>query len=106
MKILFISRATLYKVRGGDTSQILNTATALRESGIAVDIRLCDEAIDYKGYDLIHFFNITRPADILKHADKSGKPYVVTPIYVDYSEFDQGIRKGVTGFVLRHLPSD
>lgn len=106
MKILFISRATLYKVRGGDTSQILDTARHLGKLGIEADIRLCNEVIDYKGYDLLHFFNIIRPADILHHIQRSGKPYVISPIFVDYAEFDRNIRRGMTGMVLGFLSSD
>ncbi|HLI92745.1 MAG TPA: glycosyltransferase family 4 protein [Puia sp.] len=106
MKVLFISRATLFTVRGGDTSQIVNTALYLEKLGVQADVRLCDETIDYRGYDLIHFFNVIRPADILKHIERSGKPYVITPIFVDYSEYDRTIRKGMTGFVLRWLSPD
>jgi glycosyltransferase involved in cell wall biosynthesis len=106
MKVLFLSRSTLFTVRGGDTSQIVNTALYLGKLGVQADIRLCDEVIDYRGYDLIHFFNVIRPADILKHIELSGKPYVVTPIFVDYSEFDRTIRKGMTGSILRWLSPD
>lgn len=105
MKILFISRSTLFQDRGGDTVQILNTARYLRLCGITVDVRISNETIDYGPYDLIHFFNIIRPADILKHVLRSGKPYVVSTIYVDYSEFDRKVRKGVTGLLFKLLPA-
>jgi glycosyltransferase involved in cell wall biosynthesis len=67
---------------------------------------MTNKTIDYKTYDLLHFFNITRPADILYHIKKSKKPFVVSPIYIDYSEFDGGQRRGISGFVFRHLSSD
>ncbi len=87
MRVLYISRATLYSARGGDTVQIDNTAMALRKLGVEVDIKLCnDRHIDYRGYNLIHFFNIIRPADIIFHIDKSKLPFVVSPIYLDYAE--------------------
>lgn len=87
MKVLFISRATLYSARGGDTVQIENTASHLRQLQVEVDIKLCDDpTIQYKQYDLIHFFNIIRPADIIFHIDKSKLPFVVSPIYVNYEE--------------------
>lgn len=94
MRILFIARSSLYRNRGGDTIQILKTAEYLRRLGVGVDIRLADEPIDYSGYRLLHFFNIIRPADILKHVRASGKPYVVSPVFVDYSESDVRTRKG------------
>jgi glycosyltransferase involved in cell wall biosynthesis len=87
MRVLFISRATLFTVRGGDTVQMEQTAAQLRLLGISVNIELCNNKnIDYRHYDLIHFFNIIRPADILYHIEKSDLPYVVSPIYVEYHE--------------------
>ena len=106
MKVLFIARATLYKDRGGDTTQVLGTADHLKELNIDVDVRLANEVIDYRPYDLIHFFNIIRPADILQHIRASGKPYVVSTIYVDYSEYDKKARKGMARLLFRLLPGD
>jgi glycosyltransferase involved in cell wall biosynthesis len=105
VKILFISRASLYKDRGGDTIQIVNTASHLRKLGVEVDIKLSDEKMDYSEYNLIHFFNIIRPADILYHIRVSEKPYVVSTIYVDYTEFDRKVRQGLAGFFLKLFPS-
>jgi glycosyltransferase involved in cell wall biosynthesis len=106
MKILFIARASLYKNRGGDTIQLLKTAESLDKLGVAVDIRLADEAIAYAGYDLLHFSNLMRPADILRHAVASGKPYVVSPLFVDYSEADRHTRRGLAKLMLRLIPPD
>ena len=104
MKILFISRASLFSNRGGDTIQIEQTAMWLKKLDIEVDIRLCNESIDYQPYDLLHFFNIIRPADILYHIRASSKPYVVSTIFVDYREFDRSQRRGISGLVFRFLP--
>src|SRR5579872_1215775 len=98
MKVLFIIRSTLFDNKGGDTIQILQTAQCLRALGVSVTVVSTLEKIAYEGYDLLHFFNITRPADILRHIERSGKPYVVTPIFVDYAEFDRNFRKGPSGF--------
>jgi glycosyltransferase involved in cell wall biosynthesis len=106
MQILFIARASLYRNRGGDTIQLHKTAEWLGKLGVAVDIRLADEDIDYAGYDLLHFFNLMRPADILRHAMTSGKPYLVSPLFVDYSEADRNTRKGVAKLLLRLVPPD
>jgi len=86
MKVAFISRATSFTSEGGDTRQLQETAAALRILGVDVDIQLADQAIDYRPYDLLHFFNIIRPADIIRHVRLSGKPYVVSPIFVEYTE--------------------
>ncbi len=94
MRILFISRASLFQNKGGDTIQIEQTARALRNAGILVDIRLSNEQIDYAAYSLIHFFNVIRPADILYHAERSGLPFVVSTIFVDYTEIERAVVKG------------
>jgi glycosyltransferase involved in cell wall biosynthesis len=105
MKVAFIARATLYSARGGDTLQVTETARHLSQLGIEVDIKLTHEPIDYSKYDLLHFFNIIRPADILCHVRKSGKPFAVTTLLIDYSGYDQHHRKGLYGFIGRLLPS-
>lgn len=104
MKVVFITRSTLYDVKGGDTFQVEHTARHLRQLGIDVDIRLTDQVIDYDQYDLLHFFNIIRPADILCHIRNSRKPFVVSTLLIDYSGYDKHHRKGFSGLVCRLLP--
>ncbi len=106
MKVLFISRATLYKDRGGDTIQIINTTRYLEKLGVQVTVCLSNEAIDYESYDILHFFNIIRPADILVHIKRSGKPFVVSTIYVDYSEYEKNVRKGMAGAMFKVFSPD
>lgn len=97
INVLFISRPTLFSTPGGDTIQMELTKKFLEKKySISVSILTEEESINYKEFDLIHFFNIIRPNNILAHL-KSGLPYVISPIYVDYSEFDQKVRKGVFG---------
>jgi glycosyltransferase involved in cell wall biosynthesis len=105
MKIAFITRSTLHTVPGGDTEQVLQTAKFLQQLGIEVRVFLTSEPIEYKNYDLVHFFNLTRPADILSHLSKASKPVVVSTILVDYTEYDAYHRKGVPGFILRLFPA-
>lgn len=106
MKILFISRSTLFSSPGGDTKQITQTAAYLIRLGLVVDIRLAKDKIDYSPYDLIHFFNIIRPADLLFHARKSGKPYVISTIFLDYGEFEKKNRKGFQGILNKLFSED
>lgn len=105
IKVAMIVRSTLYKVRGGDTVQVVETAKHLREIGVEVDIKLTDEKIIYQQYDLLHFFNIIRPADIIYHIKKSEKPFVLSPILLDYTEFDKHHRKGLSGRLFHFLPT-
>jgi hypothetical protein len=83
MKVAFISRATLYSSPGGDTRQLEQTALNLKKLGVEIDIYRSDETIDYGQYDLLHFFNVIRPADFITHIKLSKKPYVVSTIFVE-----------------------
>lgn len=100
MKVAFITRSTLYKIHGGSTVQVIETAKELEKLGVSVRIFLAHEKINYHEFDLLHFFDLTRPANILYHAKKSGTPFVVSPILVDYSEYDRLHRRGITGLLL------
>ena len=74
MRILMVSRETLFSSPGGDTTQIINTAKYLRLLGCNVDIEI-KALTNYSQYDLIHFFNIARPDDILVHVTRSKLPF-------------------------------
>jgi glycosyltransferase involved in cell wall biosynthesis len=105
MRIAFIARSSLFRSPGGDTIQILSTSTYLKRLGLDVDIKLTTEAINYSTYDLLHFFNIIRPADILSHIQYATCPFVVSTIFVEYKESDKMSRTGITGSILRNVSS-
>ena len=106
MRIAFITRSTIHDVPGGDTVQVMQTAKHLRELGLEVDICLTNDQIDYSCYELLHFTNITRPSDILFHIAKTKKPFALSPILIDYSEFDRHYRKGLSGLVFRQFSAN
>jgi glycosyltransferase involved in cell wall biosynthesis len=103
LKIAFIVRSTIYKVVGGDNLQAVNTAEELKKLGVEVDIIRASENINYSKYDLLHLFNIIRPADHLIHIEKSKKPIVISTIYLDYSEFDRHGRHGFQKYLFRAI---
>lgn len=105
MNVVIIARATFFTVPGGDTVQAVQTAKHLGDIDVQVDIKLTNEEIDYSRYDLLHFFNVIRPADILYHSGKANKPYVISTILCDYSEFDKHHRTGI-GRLLGFLSAD
>lgn len=105
MKVLMIARKTLNTSPGGDTIQINSTAAYLRDLGVEVTISLGESAIEYERYDIMHFFNIIRPDDILPHIFKSNLPFVVSTIFVDYSEYEK-TRGGVLGLLANIFSSD
>jgi glycosyltransferase involved in cell wall biosynthesis len=107
IKILMLSRSTLYTSPGGDTIQIEETAEHLRKLNVSVDIKLSnDSTILYHNYDLVHFFNVIRPNDLLGHIKKITTPFVISTIFVDYSEYERKIRKGVLGLIGKIFSTD
>lgn len=105
MKVAFIARKTLFTNPGGDTIQLTQTAKHLGLLGIQTEIKLANEKLDYTQYDLFHFFNAIRPADILRHIHKTDKPFALSPLLVDYSEYDKKHRKGFAGKLFSFLSS-
>jgi glycosyltransferase involved in cell wall biosynthesis len=105
MNVAMIARSTFYTAPGGDTVQAVQTARHLAGMGISADICLSNQEIPYEKYDLLHFFNLARPADILFHSKKAGKPFVVSTIMCNYTEYDKYHRKGI-GELFSYLPAD
>jgi glycosyltransferase involved in cell wall biosynthesis len=89
MKVACIIRSSVFDVRGGDTTQFTKTTEELKKLGVDCDVFKASDRIEYGNYDLLHLFNIIRPADHLKHIQKSHKPFVISTIYLDYSDFDR-----------------
>ncbi|MCU0369917.1 MAG: glycosyltransferase [Bacteroidales bacterium] len=89
MRVALIGRTSLHAVTGGDTIQMVKTAGALKKLGVQAEIMLASGTVDYSRYDLLHFFNLLRPADHLRHIRNSKKPYVISTIYLDYTSFDR-----------------
>lgn len=104
MKIAYISRATLYSAPGGDTVQLEETAQGLRDMGLVVDVYLTNQQIDYSKYDLLHFFNIIRPADVISHVKNSQKPYVVSTIFVEYDAVKEESGNGPVSLIKKLVP--
>ena len=105
MKVLFQSRNSLFLDHVGDTTQVLKTKEYLEKTGIKVDISLELEP-DVSRYDLVHIFNFTRPQETFiqaRNAKRYHKKVVVSPIFVDYSEYDKKGREGIIKALFRLL---
>jgi len=105
MRVLFISRDTLFSSPGGDTIQLVKTAEELRKIGVSVDIHRASDPQSELAYDIIHYFNVIRPTDIL-HNIQIDIPYVLSTIYVDYGEFEKAARGGISGFIAKVLSAN
>ena len=105
MKVLFITRLTVFTGPGGDTVQLLQTKKYLEKIGVTVTIA---NALDYDflDYDVIHFFNLRNPQDILvpvRRAKKLGVPSVLSTIWGSYYEGDIKGRDGWYSLLARCL---
>ncbi|MBT8253598.1 MAG: glycosyltransferase family 4 protein [Flavobacteriaceae bacterium] len=90
MKIIMIGRATLFTHPGGDTMQLVKTAEYLNKlDDIEVEVSSADQEIDFNSYDLLHLFNISRPSDHLGFIKRCPKPYVISTVFVDFSEAEK-----------------
>lgn len=105
IRVALIARPNLFTVIGGDTIQVKETAEALKKFGVTTEIIL-EKEIDYSKFDLLHFFNVITPEDIIGHVLKSKTLYVISTIYVNYREYDRYHRKGLLGLISKLLPRD
>jgi glycosyltransferase involved in cell wall biosynthesis len=85
--------------------QVVQTARQLTALGVGVDILLAKEMIPYEQYDLLHFFNLIRPADILYHSKMAKKPFVISTILCTYGDYYKYNRNGL-GAIFTRLPAD
>ena len=106
MKVAFISRNTLFTGRGGDTIQVIKTAEYLEKLGVQVDIFTSASKIDYSKYDIIHGFNVIRPADLITHFENFDKIKILSTIYVNYEEYEINARGGLMGKVFKWIGND
>ncbi|OKS86923.1 glycosyltransferase family 4 protein [Mucilaginibacter polytrichastri] len=105
MRVAFITRLNLYTIAGGDTVQIEQTARQLINLGVEVDILRSIDVIPYEKYDLLHFFGIPRPGDMVHHSKLANKPFVVSTIHCTYGEYYKYNRKGL-GAIFANLSAD
>ncbi|HEY0175251.1 MAG TPA: hypothetical protein VGC08_02670, partial [Pedobacter sp.] len=105
MKVAFITRLNLYTIGGGDTVQIEQTARQLTALGVEVDILRSVDMIPYEKYDVLHFFGIPRPGDMVYHSELAKMPFVVSTIHCTYGDYYKYNRKGI-GAIFAVLSSD
>lgn len=105
MRILLQARSNLWTKPGGDTFQITSLQKGLSELNYKVDIDLGHhKRLD--NFDLIHCFNISRIQETYKqvlNAQLQGKPFVITPIFQNLSEYNRRGRYGLGGWLARRL---
>ncbi len=108
IKALWLVRSNLREHPGGDTTQILRTAEALRANGLEVTLS-SERQPDPSGYQLVHLFHLDRLWENLPWAawaTRARLPLVLSPIYWPSDEFDRHGRTGVQGVVSRIASGD
>lgn len=105
MKVLFVTRPTVFSGPGGDTVQLLKTKAKLEDLGVFIDI---SETIDpdMSKYDLIHFFNLRNPQDLLvgvRKAKRLGIPTALSTIWGSYNECDKKSRSGIQKWMANNV---
>ena len=87
MHIAFVARKTLYSQPGGDTVQVEQSAAALRRQGHNVSIITSGTPLP-DNIDVLHGFNLGRPADLLPYFTSFPGKKALSSIYVDYALAD------------------
>jgi glycosyltransferase involved in cell wall biosynthesis len=85
LKVLMVNTPQSVKFKGGDTTQIVKTAEALRKMGAEVGESVEAEP-DATGYDVAHVFNLRTIAvtpQQVASLRRYGVPVVMSPIYLD-----------------------
>lgn len=89
IKVLFLVRPDLNKIKAGDTVQVKSLKAALERLGLDIDIS-CEQQPDLKKYDLVHSFNLLRievTGGQCRWVKEQGKPLILTPIYWNMEEY-------------------
>src|SRR5690554_5664891 len=89
MKVLFQIRPDFLTNPAGDSMQMLYTKRYLNSLGVEIDVSTVYTQ-DYKGYDLVHLFNLTRVVETYAYSYKAyeqGIPIVLSTIYWDNSDY-------------------
>lgn len=106
MKILYQSRVDLYDPRGGDTSQMEHTKSAIEkiDPSIKIDIRPEIKVSDIDKYDLVHLFNLDWVCETYLQtiwAKQNNKPIALSAIH--HSEKEVRTYEDLYRFDIRRL---
>jgi glycosyltransferase involved in cell wall biosynthesis len=107
LRALWVVRDDLTAHPGGDTTQILKTADAIRRLGVTVEMADCRRC-EPSGFDVVHLFHLDRlwehrrPARLARAA---GVPIALSTIWWPADEFDRGGRTGCQGWLARTFGS-
>ncbi|MCY1275673.1 D-inositol-3-phosphate glycosyltransferase [compost metagenome] len=112
-RVALIGRISLLSDPGGDTIQIKMTCKYIKKEApdITVDFFPYSHELLKKidDYDIFHFFSVTDCCEytpLMNRLRTSGKLIVLSPIHLDYSEFERYGRGSISSKILALLPPD
>jgi glycosyltransferase involved in cell wall biosynthesis len=103
MRVLMLVRQNLCEHMGGDTTQVLKPAEALRARGVQVELASGVQPRMH-GYDVVHLFHLDRVWENhvwCRRIRAERRPAVLSTIYWPADEFDIGGRAGFQGVLAR-----
>ena len=95
--VLQNSRRNWVQLWGGDSTQIFETAKALQDLGLSVDVDESSRPLSLSGIDILHIFNIqtaVNGADLMK---VRGPALVLSPIYWDMRHLNRTLYREYPG---------
>ena len=107
MRVLWLVRKNLTQHPGGDTTQILSTADAVRKRGHTIELASGRARIG--DFDAVHLFHLDRLWENASHCRRiraAGRPAVLSPIYWPADEYDRQARAGMQGILARTFGSN
>lgn len=100
VKVLFVHRKGIFRFKGGEQDQIVNTKNALERIGLTIDLVDTIDTSRVAEYDIIHFFGLDA-SHIQEIKATSNAPKVLTPVFWDRAqgylfdtEFERWLRPG------------
>lgn len=89
IRVLFLARPDIFRLRAGDTVQVSLLAEYLSKKGLTVSLPTRLKP-DLDQYDLVHYFNILRTEGTYQRClavKETGIPLLITPIYWNVEQY-------------------
>jgi glycosyltransferase involved in cell wall biosynthesis len=90
LRVLFLNRASVFDLPGGDTIVMKRLKHLLEQRGLAIDVGDETQLDAIKSYDIVHCFNLTIPEITEAFAKKcvaSNVPFVITSLQEDFPKY-------------------
>ena len=83
ISVLYQTRGNIFELPGGDTEYLLKLESDIKKYGCKIQGN-CNQQISLEEFDIIHIINFETHSAI--NAALQQKPYIVTPLYKDFTQ--------------------